>query len=589
MTILQQFERLRAVWADLHPWWRVALVLCVAGAVGYASALPAYRTFKDWRMERNLKAAALALEEERMQQARDLSLTVLQSGNPAIEAMRILEESSAVLGDPRHHDIARALIEHPEGADTDRLKGFRAIVMELPLGHVGRVWANLPDDLQKQPEFAAAFSQRLRSEGLLREAGGVILDIPRTKRDPVARRELARVLIASGRDEGLTQAQRLLAEGIGQDGSEEIDPWLAVLEEIPPGRLMPAALGAVGALPDESAAGDAPAHARRALAAVRVAWARADDAARGRMIDETVAAWLGDGRAHLARLLHDLGEDERLLAAIAPRDGADDAGMARTMWQSAMRAGDPELASAWLDAAGPMLPAHELAARRAMVAASAGKSTESQLAWRSAVDAAGEAATARELLDVHRLAASAGNPEASTLAMVAAIRKGRGPLPLYEAQRGLIESLTSQGRDQLVLEICSIYLSLDPWNPVLLVQYAYLASLHGTVGPERLLPPLEAMANALPGQLPVHTTLATVLMTANRPAEAAAVLEPFDMGNAQLSPSFKIVHLVSEVMNGRMAADDPAIASFPWSALQPVERRKFSALIRRPLAEPMAD
>jgi formamidopyrimidine-DNA glycosylase len=112
-------------------------------------------------MDRNLTAARQAVKEDQMQEARDRSLTVLRSGDLSIEAFRILEKSTAALGDPRHGEIAGALIFHPEGSDEDRLTGFLSLVGDMPLGFVGQAWAALPEQCRTQPRFAAAFARRL--------------------------------------------------------------------------------------------------------------------------------------------------------------------------------------------------------------------------------------------------------------------------------------------------------------------------------------------------------------------------------------------------------------------------------------------
>ena len=130
------------------------------------------------------------------------------------------------------------------------------------------------------------------------------------------------------------------------------------------------------------------------------------------------------------------------------------------------------------------------------------------------------------------------------------------------------------------MEICSIYLSFEPSNPILLTEYAYLACLLDAVEPAKLLPPLEMMAAAFPKQFPVHITLAAVLLSDGQPAKAAGVLAPFDLENRQLPPTSRVVILAIEFQNGSIPADDPRIRDFPWNDLTLAERRKFGAMLR---------
>lgn len=213
MNLRESIDRFRRSWANLHPVVRVMAVCGLLAAVAFSTAKPGYEVFKRWRMERNLAAAGQAMDAERMHEARDLALAVLRAGDPGIEAIRILERSTASLGDLRHPAIARALIVHPEGTGEDRLRGFQGVVMDLPLGQLGQVWAAMPEEVRARPEFATAFARRLNREGSLGEAAGVILAVPDEARDAGCRQELARLLIASGRADAYEEAQRMVSAG----------------------------------------------------------------------------------------------------------------------------------------------------------------------------------------------------------------------------------------------------------------------------------------------------------------------------------------------------------------------------------------
>jgi len=171
------FHSIQDRWMQIHPFFRFLCLLAVLAAFGLFGARPGYHRFKAWRLERNLVAARHAVEEERMDEARDLSLTVLRAGDPRLEAFQILERSTAALRDPLHAEIARALMAHPEGSDEDRWTGFRGIASELPLGVVGQAWAKLPSDCQVAPRFVTAFAERLLAEGRLREAASILLAV----------------------------------------------------------------------------------------------------------------------------------------------------------------------------------------------------------------------------------------------------------------------------------------------------------------------------------------------------------------------------------------------------------------------------
>ena len=92
-------EKWHGHWADINPWLRFLIVAAVLAVLGLIAGKPAYQKFKDWRLARNLAAAKVAVTEERMEDARDLSLTVLRAGDPQIETFRVLEKSMGALRD----------------------------------------------------------------------------------------------------------------------------------------------------------------------------------------------------------------------------------------------------------------------------------------------------------------------------------------------------------------------------------------------------------------------------------------------------------------------------------------------------------
>lgn len=562
-------------WANLNPLLRFLAVVAVLSLVAYATAKPAYRVFKQWRMDHNLDAAQLAVDEDRMQEARDRSLTVLRSGDPSIEAFRILEKSTASLGDPRHGEIAGALISHPEGTDEDRMTGFLAVVADMPLGLVGQAWTTLPEDCRTQPRFAVAFARRLDAGNRLGEAAKVLLAVPEERRDDSVRQALARVLIASGRREGYEEAQRMIAAGL-TDGRGEIAAWLDVLEQIPVLSLQQTLSSPLRSLP-ENLPGVDP--ARIALIEARLDYT-ARWPQRATVLDETIAAWKDRSPELLARFLSHLGLYQRLLDIFPTEKSDAHPGLFPLLLDAAERSAAWERAGQLLDASAGRLPKHEELAHRAVLAAKTADANALTETWRAAIAEAKTDTSNHALLALQRIASDAGLGELANTAMVEAIRARRGPLPLYEDQKSLCQSLAESGQDTTLLEICAIYLNFEPANPVLLTQYAYLACLNDVIEPAKLLTPLKLLAKAFPKELPIHITLATAHLCDGRPDKAAEVLKPFELENQEISPTFRIVFLISQSLSGKTPGSDPRLGSFPWNSLQASERRKFSALIR---------
>lgn len=568
-------ETARDRWANLRAWVRGLVLTALLAGLGFYGVRPGYRVFKGWRMEHNLSSARQAVAELRMDQARDLSLTVLQAGAPCIEAFRILEQATASLRDPRHGDIARVLMTHPEGTAADRLNGFRGIAPDVALGLLGQAWSQLPSACQVDPRFATVFAQRLIAEHRLNEAAQVLLAVPEAARTPELNRGLIRVLIASGKREGFAEAQRLIAGAMSGAGPD-LAAWLDLLEQIPVVSLQADVLAPVRARLAQPASGDS---ARPALMLVRLDYA-ADFSRRAALLEQAIGRWQDRDPEALGRFLGDLGLDELLLETLpAQRVGAHPGLLIQLVTAMERRGAWPQVV-ALLDAHGKGMPKVEELAHRAVAMAKTANSAARLQAWNAALEEAKSRSEATALLMLSRLAAAAGLPEEAGQAMVEAIRLGRGPLPLYADLKPLLVTLASQGHETTLLEICTIYVSFEPGNPVLLTQYAYLACLHNLVDPATILKAMDVLAKAFPRELPIQCVLATACLCAGRYGQAADTFERLRVDPARLAPGYRAAYLTTQVLARRMAKDDARITQFPWLSLQPSERRKFSELIR---------
>lgn len=562
-------------WANFHPFVRFLMFVAAVALVGLLAVKPGYRAFKAWRLERNLVAAKVAVEDVRMDEARDLSLSVLNAGYQRIEAYRILEKSTASLRDPRHESVARALIFHPEGSAEDRLNGFRGIALESPMGLVGQIWTQLSPENRQDPAFATVFAERLIVGNHLGEAASVLLAVPQAARTVEVERQLVRILIDSGKADGCNEAQRLIAARF-PTSEAEASGWLDLLEKIPPLDLQANTLESIRTWLKATADTNP---ARKALLLARLDYA-ADFPRRAAIFEESIGRWKESDPQALAGFLVDLGLYERLLEIYPPDRLAGHPELFHPVLKALESTGAWEQVLPLLDAHAQDLPKHERLAHRAMAAARTGDSAGKVREWDAAINAARSSRQGDAFLALHRIAGAAGMQSEAEQAMVEAIRRGRGPLPLYSKLKPLLNSLAAQGNEVTLLEICAIYLPFEPGNPVLLTQYSYLACLSDRVEPATILQSMELLGKALPNELPVQMVLATAYLCVGQPAKAADTLDRLKFDANQLSPSYRAVFLTTQVLTRRITAADPKIAGFPWSSLMPSERRKFSGLIR---------
>jgi hypothetical protein len=234
-----------------------------------------------------------------------------------------------------------------------------------------------------------------------------------------------------------------------------------------------------------------------------------------------------------------------------------------------------------LEAHGSVLPKTEWLAQRALLAMKTGDSAGRVREWNEAVGEAKSGTSGNPLLPLYRFAREHGMESEASQAMLEAIRRGRGPLPLYEDLKFLLNELAGQGRENTLLEICAIYLSFEPGNPALLTQYAYLACINNLAAPKDILKALQPLAKAFPKQMPVQSVLAAVYLCDNQPAKAAETLDPFKLDASALAPGYRATFLATQLLNGRIPKNDPQIADFPSKALLPSERRKLNEWVAR--------
>ncbi len=569
------FNRLSGRWADLHPAGKILVLLAFIGIVSFFGLRPGYSVVRKWRLERNLTEAKTAVEDSRMDEARDLSLTVLRSGDPRVDAYRILERSTAFLRDPRHGEISRALIFHPGSTKTDRLRGFQGIVDAMPLGIVGQAWAGLPEEIRKDSRFATEFAGRLAREKRWNEAASVLLQVPEENRNQEWVVQICRVLIGTGSDEAYLEAQRMIVTTM-EAGEMDRNHMLDVLEDIPVVALDPGSLSSVRKTLETNEE-DTDARASLMLAKMDC---RENFSSRKMIVDSAIDVWKDKAPERVMAFLCDMGLHGLLLEEVAkgsiPANGESFAYLLEAMTQTGNWADFDSLAEKF----GGRLGKAERLGYKAIADAKSGESLGGKKRWNLALEEARASHTADVLLQLSGIAKEAEEPEFSEKAMIEAIRIGRGPLPLYSDLRPLLISLRQDERENILLEICAIYLSFEPGNPVLLTQYAYLAYFNGLAEAAAVLGALEQLAEAFPNEAPIQRVLAGIYVCDGRLSEAGEIFQKQDPLAGVSPPEYLMSFYISEVASGKMESNDTKISKFPMGTLLPSERKKFSELLR---------
>jgi hypothetical protein len=418
-------------------------------------------------------------------------------------------------------------------------------------------------------------AKRSIAEGRLDEVEPALLALPAATRTLPVEQCLIEILIARGRPEDAVQAQRQIGAAMTSDGAG-ISEWLDLLEKIPVFSLRALALTPVRRVLENTAAGDP---ARKALMIARIDYAT-NFPQRAAILDAAIDRWKDDSPEALARFLVALGLHQRLLTTLPMDRAREEPGLLPWLVLAMLQREAWAPLAALLDACGQMLPKCEEMAYRAVLAAKTGDSELRASTWQAAMLEAKFTAGTNAFLKLQKLTREAEMPEEADKAMLAAIRTGRGPLPLYADQRPLLTSLVRQGRDRAMMEVCAIYLMFEFGNPVLLTQYAYLACLHELAEPKVVIEAMESLAKDYPGELHLQLVIATALLIDGQAERALEILDSLEFEPAKLPLGFQAMILVAKVQNRRLAADDPLILEFPWQSLFPSERQQFGKRLR---------
>lgn len=573
-------ERWHERWADLNPWLRFVVVLGVLGLIGWLVGTPLYRQFREWRLEKNLVTAVEVAEKsdgkEEMEEARDLALTVLRAGDPRIEVFRVLEKALGRLDDPLHGEVSRALLTHPDSSEEDRLKGFRGVAPVLPLGVVGQAWNEVPEESQKKPEFAEVFGRRLIAAGRLPEAATVLLAVPEELRTAEIERHLIRVLVLSRKKQGYEEAQRRIALRWSTAPPGEDAAWLSVFEELPLQALQPGLLGAV-----RKRLGDAESlePAQRALATARIDYA-ANPSGRAALIEEAIDRWQGSAPVEVARFLSVVGVYRRILDEFPPASVSGCPGLLpyvlKALEESEQWSEVKPLVQPLLEVKGLPLPEYEMLGRMAVAAARLRNDPEKVEYWAAAIAEAKFSQEPDALLKLAKLGELSGLGPESMEALLEAVTRGRGPLPLYAEIQPLLQWLLTEGRESNLMQVCGNYLLYEPGNPELLTRYAYLASLTGLVAPEKILESFKPMAEAFPDLKETQCVLATAYLSSGDADTAAGVFRTTEADWASMWLGYRAAFVAARVLSREIDFDDPEVTQFPVQQLLPSERRRFS-------------
>ena len=570
-TMMEWFSKWRARWMDVHPFLRLASVLLILGLAGMFVAKPAYRKARYWWYGRHLAEAEQAISEGRMEKAKELSQTLLRAGDPRVlEALRVLEQSMSALQDPFRLEIARALMSHPQGTREDRLRGFRLVATEAPLGLAGQAWVHLQEEDRTSPDFALSFADRLIESGRGKEAAGVLQGIPGAGSSWEAERRLIRILLGTGNEYAIVEAHNRLEKSWP---AEDKASALELLEEIPIDRLKPGLLRSSAAKLDATVP-------REALVLARLAFAKTN-APRDAIVEKTVSDWRASHPLEVAAFLRATGQRRRLMTEFPPAGLGEFPDLTEMLIEAAVGEEDWTMARDYLKAAPESFDKVTRLAWATVVHAKAGDAAASEASWREATIEAEVHREASGWLKMSGILGAAGLHAKEHESMYQAILRVRGRLPLFENLQPLMNHFYEEEREKPMLQICSVYLLFEPGNPALLVNYAYLACVTGTGDPALLAQAMTPLAEAYASMAIVQCVLTTIHLFQENFEQAGQVAGRVTVPLESLPPGHRAAIVCARVKAGVLTAESEEVRALPWPEMMQSERRFFGRILEK--------
>jgi len=569
----RMINRLRDFWANLNRWLKVAVVCALVALAACFAARPAYRAFRQYRIDRILESAADDEAAGNWLQARDRARGVLRLRHGDLPALRIWFRAMRELKDPSVVDGAYGSFLHPKATLEDKAAALEVFADQAPHAVFLTTLSSLPADQRKQPSVLAPtmrfFVGRGRSAVALRLCGGAG---EAAQSSPQVRVEKVRALCAEPTPERLTEARSVFLGLRDEPGPEPLQAMRTL-------GMAKGGLEATDGFPDlaEWVAGHADAGPPDHLCVLQQQLA-VRPAAAGQLVAEAVARYREAAPVDLGAWLLRQGhavEAIDVLAGAATRDA--DAFITRL--RCLVQAGRMADARDELVKPPPGLDRIRLHTEEAALEMAARDRPAALKALRAALDEARSDNLTNRFLDVAACATTLGIDDLADEAMVNAIRLGRGPIPLFDGVRTLLSKLARDGRSEDLMTISRVMLFYEPGNPALRNSFLYLACLHGVLPPAEASSRLAALADERPGLPEILGSLAVARLMAGQPAAARDAL-------AQAGPEARIpenirlaVAAAAAAMLGEADTARDTLARIDWKRMLPQEALVFRNLL----------
>ena len=555
--------------------WRLkiaAWIIAVFLVLGL-SARPAYRAFREYRIDQNLEAAKAAARLEDWGTARDKARSVLLARRQDFEAYRIWTRALGKMGEPRTYMAAAQLFTDPRATREDRVEALQVMALQAPQAVALSAYASLSEELRKQASFRAAITPLLIQRGEIDLAEKGLREVAQPTDEPKVRLELLRTLCARPEAGRVAEARRIFADLIAGKADEEALAALLILGETPGG------LAPGEPLPDlpEWLKGQPKATTLHHLLGMHPMLEALPEAAT-RLYESAIERFLLTDPGVLGTWLVRRGQAEKAVKLlIEPAKTRTDAYIARL--HALLRLQKNAEIEAALAAPPASVDLVELEIIRAALAANRKAPGVAESAWTRALNRAAFDASRNRFIEIARTAEKFGARTSAEDAWVASIRSGWGQLPLYRDMLPLFDSLAGKGRSEDLLAMYRTLLRFEPLNPELSNNFHYLALIHGLLPPERVVTEMTKLVEAHPDRPEFDSALMLAEMMDGHAADALALL-PKLRDCRLVSPMMKTaLEGTARLLVGETEAGTALLREINWRLFMRQERIVFRDLL----------
>ncbi|MCX6878374.1 MAG: hypothetical protein NTW21_31865 [Verrucomicrobia bacterium] len=568
--------------------WRLKIAAWVIAGLlvlGF-SARPAYRAFREYRINQNLAAAQAAARLEDWSTARDKARSVLLARLQDFEAYRIWTRALGKMGEARTYMAAAQLFTDSRATREDRLEALQVMALQAPQAVALSAYASLPEELRKQASFRAAITPLLVMRGEIALAEKGLREVAQPTDEPKVRLELLRVLCSRPDATRVTEARQILADLIAARADAEALDALLILGETPGGL----ALGEP--LPDlPKWLKDQPkATALHHLIGMHPALEALPETAE-RQYESAIERFLSTEPGVLGTWLVRHGKAEMVVGLLEePAKTRSDAYLARL--HALLRLKNDVAIVAAMAAPPDSVDLVEIEIVRAGLSWRRSDAGGSKAAWTMALNRAAYDSTRNRFIEIARAAERFGAKASTEDAWVAAVRSGWGQVPLYRDLVPIFGSLAGQGRTEDLLAMYRTLLRFEPRNSELRNNFNYLALLHGIMPPEEVATQQAKLVDEQAERPEFNSALMLAKMMGGHPADALDLL-PKLRDSSGVAPMMRTaLEGTARVLAGETEAGAALLKQVNWRLFMRQERIVFRDMLVKlkiseiPLPEP---